>query len=131
MKLNKICQVTGKLFSEKISVSKNKSWNYLNGSIDFFNNGNCIKADYKRAVDNLNMSYEMIRDALMQELLQSPMRERDNEKWNNLYWTSPQYVHQWNQKCTNLYNDRYSNYVDIILELKERKSNMKTIWEGK
>jgi len=131
MESNKICKVTGRLFSEKISVASNKAWNYLNKSIEFFNNGNCIKADYKRAVDCLNLSYEMTRHALMQELLQSPMRERDNEKWNNLYWTSPHYVHQWNQKCTNLYNKEYSNYVEIILHLKQRKSNMKLIWESK
>ena len=132
MKNNKICTVTNKPYSEKISYASKKSWDYLNKSIEFFNNGNCIKADYKRAVDHLNLSYDMITHCLRQELLSNAtMRERNNKKWNTLYWTAPHYVHQWNKKCTDLYNKKHWDYVNIILDLKNRKSNMKLIWEGK
>jgi len=126
------CTVTNKLYADKISYAKEKAWGYLNRSIMTFNHGNCIKADYKKSKDFLNLAYENLADALRQELLSNTtMRERNNEKWNNLYWTAPHYVHQWNKKCTDLYIEQYSNYVELILNLKERKSDMKSIWESK
>ena len=132
MEKNTMCGITNTPYYIKIENAEKRAIKYLDKADNYWNGGDCNKADFKRANEMLNISYEALVDALRQDLLKARMEERNTSEWNELYWKAPHYVHQFNDECKRLYNDAwYGRYVEDILYLKDRKSNWKSIMGGK
>ena len=110
---------TGKSFSD-----------YVNQSLEFFNGGNCNKANFKRAGEALNYAYDLARETIQKAILETPQEERD-EDWNEKYWSAIHYCHQWRQKHSDAFISSYPLSVACIKKVVSLKLMMKTVMEKK
>ena len=97
--------------------------NYLNKSLEIWNNGFVSKSSKKKALDYLRSAYYQCTKMIRDDLLSVPMESRQSKEWREKYWSIPDF-HYWRKKHSLLFSS-YSEIVKEIENLVELRKAMK------
>ena len=87
-----------------------------------------VKADHKRAMDNLNRAYEYLRDVMREQMLiDAPtMEDRYKPEWNDLYWSLPHNLYQLGDRVMNMIKESpYSSFHQDLDRLRSTRLRWK------
>ena len=92
---------------------------YTERALMEWNDGNCTKAGFKRVNEDINRAYDKITDDIRTDVLKNRVYTDpvSYEHANDLYYGLPNYVHQWRNKHTELFNE--TKYLINVLEIKQ------------
>jgi len=112
------------LSSPSVSQTKDDNMNnYLNKSLEIWNNGFVSKSSKKKALDYLRSAYYQCTKMIRDDLLSVPMESRQSKEWREKYWSIPDF-HYWREKHSLLFSS-YSEIVKEIENLVELRKAMK------
>ena len=89
-----------------------------------------VKADHKRAMDNLNRAYESLRDVMREQMLiDAPtMEDRYKPEWNDLYWALPHNLYQLGDRVMNMIKESpYSSFYQDLDRLRSTRLKWKEV----
>lgn len=98
---------------------------YKEIAIELWNKGLVSKSSKTNALRHTSLSFECITDSIKDLLLDCTMAERNTEPFNKLYWGLPSGLHQWREKHSILFSDRFSSQVKEIEDLVELRESIK------